>query len=393
MKKFNVFKTILLISVLLLLMGCTGLFNRYTYQPPENIGDGLDAGSLTKVNIDPSHIEKAVNDIIRGKYDEVHSLLIVKDGKLVLEEYFEGHKYQWDAPDHHSELVTWDRTMPHYVQSVTKNITSTCVGIAIDKGFIESADQSVFDYLPDYQHLNKDDKNKITIEHLLTMTSGLEWDEWSTLLSSFDNDIVGIWLCHEGPISYVLNKPLTSDPGTSFNYNGGNMIVLGEVIKNATKMSIDDFSEKYLFEPLGIDSFEWSVQFENGEFDTSGGLKISSRDMAKIGVTFLNNGVWNGDQIVSEQWIGKSSNTFPGNVGIDIPGEGSGNVGYAYSWWTKQYSVPDMEINMYYASGWGGQHIMILPEVNAVVVFTGGNYVNERPTFEILEKYIIPSIE
>ncbi len=346
-----------------------------------------------EVNIDRTQIEKAVNQINRGKYEEVHSILIIRDGKLVLEEYFEGHKYQWDAPDHHSESVTWDRSMAHCMQSVTKSITSTCIGIAIDKGFIESVDQSIFEYLPEYQSLNIEGKDKVTIENLLTMTSGLEWDEWSTVLSSFDNDIVGIWLCDEGPISYVLNKPLINDPGTSFNYNGGNMIVLGEIIKNATKMNIDDFSKEYLFEPLGIDSFDWWVQFETGEFDTSGGLKIAPRDMTKIGLTFLNNGVWNGNQIIPEQWIEKSANTYSGNTGIDVPGEYSGTVGYSYSWWIKQYVESGKEINMYYADGWGGQQIMILPEVNTVIVFTGGSYVTERPQFEILERYILPSIE
>jgi len=185
-------KTIVLVSVLsLLLSGCkSDATSQYTYQPPEDIGDGFDVGTLDEVNIDAELIEKAVDKIHQGKYKEVHSMLIFKDNKLVFEEYFKGHKYKWDAPNHHGELVSWDRSMEHPVMSVTKNITSTCIGIAIDKGFIQSVHQSIFDYLPEHQHLNTDGKDKITIKHLLTMTSGLEWDEWGAPLSSRDNDIV-----------------------------------------------------------------------------------------------------------------------------------------------------------------------------------------------------------
>jgi CubicO group peptidase (beta-lactamase class C family) len=169
------------------------------------------------------------------------------------------------------------------------------------------------------------------------------------------------------------------------------MIVLGEIIKNATGMNIDEFSAKYLFEPLGIDSADWWLRFENGVIEAAGGLKITPRDMVKIGVTFLNNGVWDGQQIISEQWVEKSATTFPVNTGINIPGEDSGRVGYTYSWWTKQYSDSGKEINMFWALGWGGQKIMVFPEVNTVVVFTGGNYLSEVQNLKILEKYVIPA--
>ncbi len=153
-------KAILIISLLsLLFAGCqTEPSIPYTYQSPENIDDGLDVGTLEEVNIDSVLIEKAVNEINRGKYKEVHSMLIFKDDKLVLEEYFTGHKFKWDAPKHHGELVTWDRSMSHHIHSVTKSITSTCIGIAVDQGYIESVHQSIFDYLPEHQHLNKDGK-------------------------------------------------------------------------------------------------------------------------------------------------------------------------------------------------------------------------------------------
>ncbi len=385
---------VLLLTIILIIipeLSILDCVNRseYTYQSPENINDGFEVGSLDEVNIDSMLIEKAVKEILCGRYPEVHSMLIFKDDMLVFEEYFTGHKWQYDAPNHHGELVNWNMSMSHNIHSDTKSITSACIGIAIDEGFIESVNQSIFDYLPDHQHLSIDGKDRITIEHLLTMTSGLEWPEWSSPYSSLDNPEIGIWWSEKDPLSYILEKPLIAEPGTYFIYSGGNMKVLGEIIRYASNMSLDDFSNKYLFEPLEIDNANWKERFESGVINAAAGLYLTPRDMTKIGATFLNKGVWNETQIISEHWVNKSANPYLGNIGIDVPGEDSGILGYSYSWWTKQYSIS----NMYSASGFGGQHIMVLPGVNTVVVFTGGNYLTFRPPFKILEEYIIPSFE
>ena len=140
-----------------------------------------------------------------------------------------------------------------------------------------------------------------------------------------------LWFSCEDPITCILEAPLISEPGTNFTYNGGGIILLGEILKNATGMDIDEFSKKYLFEPLGIDSYNWKLIFENGVIDTAGGVKVTSRDMAKIGETFLNNGIFNEKQIISEQWIEKSATPYQGNTSIKFPGEDFGKVGYAYT--------------------------------------------------------------
>jgi CubicO group peptidase (beta-lactamase class C family) len=386
-------KKFLLITIVIVLIGVgvylaitlSGPSIPYTYQPPQNINDGLDVGTLDEVSIDSELIEKAVNGINRGKYKEVHSILIFKDDKLVLEEYFEGHKYQWDAPNHHGELVTWNRSMLHDIHSVTKSITSACIGIAIDNGFIESVHQSIFDYLPEHQHLSTDGKDRITIEHLLTMTSGLEWTEWNAPYSSRDNPIIEIWFQdaeqNKDPFTFVLEGLLIDEPGTSFRYFGG-------IIENATQMDIDEFSAEYLFEPLQIDSFDWWLRYESGVIEAASGLKMTPRDMVKIGVTYLNNGVWNEERIVSEEWVEKSAKPFGNNKGIDVPGTGKRNVGYSYSWWTKEYPESDT----FYAGGWGGQNIFVFPELNAVIVTTGGTYTSSTRTMSLLERYIIPAL-
>lgn len=363
------------------------------YKIPENIDDGLEADSLEDVNINQDLIEKGLNDINKGKFGEVHSILIYKDGKLVLEEYFEGHKYQWDAPNHYGDQVFFSSYTPHVTQSVTKSITSTLAGIAIDNGFIQRVSQSIFDYLPDYQDLNIDGKDKITIEHLLTMTSGISWDEWSAPLSSMDNDMVAIWFeGYDDPIRYILKRPILNEPGTSFNYSGADMFLLGKIIANSTKMNIDEFSQKYLFGILGIDSFDWWLRYDSF-IETASGLKMTPRDMIKIGILFLNNGIWKGERIISEEWIKKSSTPYQDNTGIKIPGEDLGKVGYGYTWWAKEFSNTGKIVNGFWANGWGGQKIMVFPELNSVVVFTGGNFTSKVQNLKILEKYIFPAVK
>ncbi len=386
---------LLFISILsLLITSCDSApaASQYTYQLPENIDDGLDVVTLDAVNIDANLLGAAVDQIRAGKYKEVHSMLIFKDNKLVFEEYFPGHRYKWDGPGNHGAWVKWNKYMPHKIMSDTKSLTSTSIGLAIEHGFIESVHQSIFDYLPEHQHLNTGGKNKITIEHLLTMTSGLEWKEWGTSYTDMGNDILKLWVECEDQVTCILEKSLIAEPGTSFTYSGGGMVLLGEILKNATNMNIELFSEQYLFEPLGIKPPVWE-KYPSGVIDGAGGVKITPRDMGKIGLTFLNDGVWNGAQVISKGWVEKSATTYPGNERIKVPGTDSGRNGYAYTWWTKEYSHSGEKINMFYAGGWGGQVIMVFPELNTVVVFTGGNYTSKTTAFSVLEKYVLPAIE
>ena len=388
-------KTQIFINTVLFLLVIQSCVNspaaEYSYTPPEQTQDNIQTGDIRQTGIETEPFYKAAEQILRGKYGEVHSLLVFLNGELLLEEYFPGHKYQWDGNNYHGDLVAWYTSTLHCIQSDTKSITSACIGIAIDKGFIESVHQSIFDYLPEHQQFNTEGRDKITIEHLLTMTSGLDWQEWSASYSSKDNPMIGIWFSDKEPVTYILERSMKDEPGTSFTYYGGNMILLGEIIRNATGMDIDEFSAKYLFEPLGIDSFDWWNRFENGVIEAASGLKMTPRDMVKVGAMFLNKGVWKGKQIISEAWVQKSATAFPVNRGIDVPGEDGGKLGYAYSWWTKQYSDSGQMINMFLALGWGGQKIIVLPEVKAVVVFTGGSYTSEVRNFSILEKYVIPA--
>ncbi len=391
LKPYLLYMLITSISVALY-AGCKNYSGiQYTYEAPIDLKDGIEVADLTETNIDTSLIFQAVKRIKAGVLGQNHSFLVYKNDKLILEEYFPGNVYKWDNPGHRGEYLYWDHTHLHSVMSVTKSVTSTSIGIAIDKGFIRSVNQSIFDYLPDHQHLKTEQKDKITIEHLLTMTSGFEWQEWTEPYSSIKNPMIGIWYSDKDPLSFILEGELKYQPGTHFTYYGGSQILLGEILKNATSLSIDEFSNEYLFKPLDIDSVHWSVKFENGVIEAAGGLKMKPRDMLKLGITFLNNGVWNQTQIVSKNWVANSSTSYPENKSIKVPGEDSGKVEYTYSWWSKKLMLDNEEVILYWASGWGGQKIIVIPDAELVVVFTGGNYSSGSKHFRILKDFIIPA--
>ena len=387
-------KTIFLLFIISLLnISCSKDFSEYyTYYPPEFINDGIEVGTLDDVNMDSNMLAKAMGRIYANKYDQVHSILIYKNGKLVFEEYLEGNKYKWDGQYYYGDRIKWHRDSMHMIMSVTKSFTSAIIGIAVDKGYVESVHQSIFDYLPDHQQYKTGGKENITIEHLLTMTSGLQWDEWSAMHGTSANDIDRIYFeCQQDPLACILEKRLVSEPGTNFTYSGGNINVLGEILRNATGMNILDFGKQYLFEPLGIDSVYW-YQFENGTFACDGTFKITPRDMLKIGITFLNGGIWNEQRIISKEWVEKSKTTYKNNTGIKIPIDDTGKNGYAYTWWTNEISGSGKSAKLFQASGWGGQEIIVIPDLNMVVVFTGGNYVVKKHYYEILERFILPAI-
>lgn len=385
----------------LVLAACGPETPNYVYRQPDEIGNGFEVGTLDQAGLDPNRIGLVVDQIEEGAYGEIHSLLIYRDGKLVFEEYFPGHDYQWDSPNFHGAWVDWDVDRVHNIHSVGKSITSACIGIAIEEGFIGSVHDSIFDYLPEYQYLNVDGKGQITIEHLLTMSSGLEWDEWGTSYSDSSNDVIALWLDCDDPIECILERPLVSEPGSTFTYSGGNMVVLGEILKNATGMDIEAFSWKYLFAPLGIEDPAWS--WINDEVIYAGGDQLlTPRAMLKFGVLYLNGGVWDGQRILPEAWVENSARPYygPGNTWLNTPvnpmppsDDTWGQRGYAYSWWTHEFEHDGETIHAMWATGFGGQNIFVLPESDMVVVVTAANYNLADPSVKILKNYILQAVD
>ncbi|HTL29256.1 MAG TPA: serine hydrolase, partial [Tepidisphaeraceae bacterium] len=301
----------------------------------------------------------------------VHSILLIRNGKLVVEEYFPGH-------DSSGNARTFNRDTLHELHSATKSVNSLIIGIAIDQGLIKSVDEKIASFFPEYANLFAADAGKaaISIKDCLSMTAGLSWNE-SLPYADPRNDHVAMNNTSD-PIRYVLQRPLATKPGTHFLYNSGISIVLGEIIHKASGLRADEFARKYLFAPLGIRDFYWQ-RYPNQVVQAGGGLSLRPRDMARIGLLMLNDGRWRGKQIVSEPWVRESIR----QEAPDLP--------YGYQWWLL--GEPPRIAEAYGALGRGGQCIIVLPELQIVAVFTGWNDgpVFGGPPFDMLKRYILPA--
>jgi len=343
----------------------------YTYNPPKQINDGLEVSSLDSEGFNINLIEYLIDNINGGKYKFIHSVLIIRDEKMVLEEYFGGY----------------DQNMPNNMYSATKSLCSALVGIAIDKQYIKSVNDPIKGYLSEYADVDWTGKENITIQHLLTMSAGLEWDEWSAPYTSPENSHSRMSQSPE-QVKYVLQRRVVSEPGSRFVYNSGLVVTLGKIVSNSTDMELDTFATRYLFKPLGIKRHHWYI-YPSGIYLTSGNLELTSRDMAKFGLLYLNNGKWKGKQIISEDWVRQSvkSHISPWYETF-----------YGYLWWKKPLLMLDgQRLEGYSAEGFGGQLIFVLPSYNMVVVFTSAIDWNQadllNQPLEMLQQFILPAVK
>ena len=293
----------------------------------------------------------------------LHSVLVIKNGYIVYEKYYS----------------YWSQYMAHTIQSCTKSVMSALIGIAIDKGYIDNVSQRVIDFFPGYTIDNLDSrKENITLYHLLTMSSGLEWHEVDIPYSDPANDLFAMYRS-DNMWQYVLDRPMEHDPGDQWSYNSGGIELLGGIIQHTTGYSVTEFVEEFLFDPIGIGSFQWWRVPASNQYGCSGGLYLKPRDMARFGYLYLNNGTWNGIQIVSSDWV---------NVSTPPQYDTGGWYTYGYTWW----SIPGN--TFYEATGHYEQKIYILPEQDMVVVFTGDVQDEDwHPTDYYVMEYIIPSFE
>lgn len=359
----------------------------YKYEIPEKTNDGWEIGSLENNGIDVKLLSNLVQQIKKEKIQNIHSILIIQDGELVFEEYFSGYDFDYFGEQFRGEKIDFGIYDTHDLASVTKIIASTLVGVAIDNGFIDSVNEKISKFFPEYSGLFEEEKEKITIEHLLSMTSGLKWDDESSIVdTSRRNDLVELFYV-EDPIEYILSKPVIFEPGSRFHYSGGDVNLLGEVIYKATGQKIDEFSYEYLFNPLGITDYKWDY-INSDIVYTSGGSKMRPRDLAKIGYLHLNEGLWQDKQMISEEWIEASIKEY-----IELPTSWSNHGDrYGYQWFLRSDFVNDKEVNSYLRTGWGGQRLSVYPSLDTIIVLTGGNYSTPEPVNEIVNSYILPAL-
>ena len=362
---------ILCVVIASLVTSCSGpeVGTTYQYQVPEKLGDGWETTSLKEAGFDSERLVAMMEDIQDGGFENLHSLLIVKDGRLVFEEYFRGH----------------DQRNIDYVASVTKSLTSILVGIAIDKGFIESSDQYLVELLPSYADVINADplKQKLQLWHLLSMTSGLEWDENTFPYGDSRNDATAMERSPKG-VLFVLNRSVVREPGSQFQYSAANPMLLSAILQEATGMTAAEFAKLYLFEPLGISQYRWDA-YADGHTHTDGGLSLRPRDMAKIGQLMLNGGQWNGVRIVSEAWVAESTQART----IVSPG-----IQYGYQWWRENQAIYLETVEPYFAAGFGGQLINVYPDQKMIIVVTSDTANHNENSSRIMflrTTYLLPA--
>jgi len=357
----------------------------YQYSVPQQTNDGWETASLQSVRMNTNPLINLMNRLAEIGEHRIHSLLIIKDGKLVFEEYFPGDKFNLAQFTGETGFDMYDT---HNLCSATKSFTSALIGIAIDNGFIQSVDQKVFNFFPEHSDLLTIEpaKQNITLEHLLTMRSGLEWDDETYPYSDPRNDMYQLFNSSD-PIRYILSKDLIETPGTFYAYRNCNTNLLGEIVRKATGQRLDIFARNHLFAKLGITDYEWQ-RLPNNVIFCSGDLRLRPRDMAKFGQLFLNGGTWESERVISQNWVDISTQKFTSlyNWWGDVDG-------YGYQWWQWE-NIYGVSYNAYMASGWGGQWIVVSPATNTVVITTAGNYYTDVliPVQTMLINYILPSI-
>ena len=281
----------------------------------------------------------------------------------------------------------------HDLRSISKSVVSALTGIALSEGAIKSLEQPVIEWFPEYPELNTPDRRRVTIGHVLSMTSGLRWNE-EVPYTDPKNDEIRMTRDAQ-PLRYALSVPFGTDPGTDFNYNGGLTQVMAAVIERATKTQIEDYARTKLFEPLGITDFEWVGDLA-GMPSGASGLRLRPRDLAKFGSLYLHGGQWNGRQVLPEEWVARSTRRqfrFRPRTGIDVGGE----FGYGFFWWYNCYPTPPGLIEARTGVGNGQQRVFVLPGLDMVVTILAGRY-NDFTTgatlgSRILREHIIPAVK
>ncbi|MDF2984993.1 MAG: hypothetical protein K0R50_503 [Eubacterium sp.] len=300
---------------------------------------------------------------IDENYPNIYSLLVVRNGCLVYEKYYNG--------------ASEDTYNPVY--SVTKSVLSALTGIAVHEKVLSSTDQKVSDIIPDYfASLDNNKKKDITLKNVLTMTGGLE---------TIDTNYPGFFSSPDW-LEYALEKPLTNEPGSKFVYNTGLTHILSGIITAKTGMNTKEYADKYLFGPLNIKVKRWDRD-SAGTYGGGTGLYLTPRDMAKFGYLYLNKGKWEDKQLIPQEWVEESTKKQI---------QASEEVGYGYLFWVQ--TMTDKTRNKLYetyrADGAGGQKIIVIPEINTIAVVTANLNSSSRDkadTQNLVEDYVLPAIK
>ena len=351
----------------------------YRYAPPPSLDDGWRTGTLEEVGISRAAIEKFIQMVIDTPMDSVnaredHGILIARHGKLVLEEYFHGEH----------------REKPHDTRSASKSVASDMTGAAIHSGLPIKTTDFV------YQVMNagafppnlEARKRALTLEHLLTMSSGFDCDDWDTPERSpgYEDNF---WNQREEPDYYkwTMALKMVHDPGTKAFYCSAGANLVGGVLARASRQSAQELFHKLLAEPLGIKRYYLMVS-PSGDFSLTGGARFPPRDFMKLGQVHVNGGTWNGRKIFTAEWSRRATATSVTEIG-------GRKRQYGYLWWINEYPYKGRSVRAYFAAGNGGQIVMGVPDLDLVMAFYGGNYNDAAlfiPQNVYVPEHILPAV-
>lgn len=329
----------------------------WRYCKPEEVG--MDSERLKELNDEIL--------LLLELHVDVNSVLIVKDGYVVAEQYY-------------SDDYTADSL--HSIYSCIKSMTSALLGIAIEQGLISNEEALMIDYFQDYEIANLNEaKQAINLKHLLTMSSGFEWYELDYPYGDERNTFYN-FVRSSNRVQFALDQPMSADPGLEYSYSSGTSHLLSAIIQESTGVRADSFALDNIFKPLGIDNYYWPIDAQGVAFGGHGAA-MKSRDMAKFGYMYLKNGIWEDEQIVPAEWVEKSQQKHMERKYI------TDNY-YGYHWWVSDEAY-------YSAVGFGGQWIIVVPEHDLVAVFTNhfteGDLLQWSTPERLLHTYILPAIK
>lgn len=327
--------------------------------------------------ISSQHLDELDNAIRSGKFERITSVLVAKNGKLLFEKYYNGN----------------DQNSKHNTRSATKTMATLLMGIAIREGHMRSEQEKIFKYLKHKLPPQNPDprKEEITLEDLLTMSSMLECNDWNSFSRGNEERMYII----EDWTSFFLDLPIRSYPfepkpakqpyGRAFSYCSAGAAAVAEIVQSAVGEQLDQFAQKHLFNPLEITDYTLHYSPE-GTLNTAGGSQYKSRDLLKLGQLCLNEGTWNGQEIIPAAWLQKA--TTP-KVRIQE------DIDYGYLFWLREYGK-EKPYKTFYMSGNGGQKVLVIPALEVAMVITTTNYNNRNAhtyTNDIVSDFIIPAME
>jgi CubicO group peptidase (beta-lactamase class C family)/murein DD-endopeptidase MepM/ murein hydrolase activator NlpD len=349
--------------------------------PPVELGDGWPVSEAGAAGLDAASLCGVDRLLAQWPQPNIHSIVVARGGRLVMERYFRGADERWGVP---VGIVDHGPRTRHDLRSITKSVVSLLVGIAAAEGRFPPLDSSVLDFFPDYRSLRTANNGEITFRHLLAMSAGWDWNEALPYTDPANSEIRMI--ATSDPVRFVLQQGMRSKPGTMFNYSGGATTVLAAAIERGTRQRLEDFARERLFRPLGIADTEWVRLPNGGGVSAASGLRLRPRDMAKLGQLLVGYGAWQGRQVVPREWIAES---------IRPRIRADGFYHYGYHWWLGQTSMKGRQLQWTSGSGWGGQRVFAQPDLDLVVAVTAGHYGNPLQQVipvAIFTRLVLPSV-